>query len=262
MISDATLVMHNAKKSSAAEMYRKLRTNIIYSKNGKLPQVVVITSATSGEGKTTTSTNLAIAFAQTGRKTILIDCDMRKPAIHQLLGLSKSVGFSSLLAEPEKLNDIIIRIEEMSLDIIVAGPSMYDPTELLSSPNLNKIFETLRGIYDVIIVDTPPVGLTTDSALLVPISDAYMMVVAEGASSVSDFRNAKDHLIRAGADIIGAVFNKMGAVMGKNSYYYKYYYRSSSYTFYEASSENGKKNKKNKANSKNKTTAGKVGISD
>lgn len=250
MIVNKSLIMHLRKRSPAAEAYRMLRTNLLYAKNGTLPQVVVITSTTAGEGKTTTSCNLAFAFAQTGRKVLLIDGDIRKPAIHQLFGLSKLVGLASVLKNPETLSEAIYHIEECNLDIITSGPSLSDPTELMSSATLIEVFNTLKKMYDIIIIDTPPVGIVTDAAMFAPVSDGYVLVVAEGSASVSEFKNAKEHLLRVGADIFGVVFNKMGIVLGRDSYYYKYYYNKYYYYGYgrepdqKTSGKRGKKKKR------------------
>ena len=219
-----TLVIHTKKRSLAAEEYRKLRTNLLYCKNGTLPQVIFVTSAVAGEGKTTTSSNIAISFAQTGRKVLLVDSDIRKPSIHQLFGISKVNGLSKLLKKQITLDEAIQHIEEVNMDILTAGPSMYDPTELYSSLYFNEVYAQLRKMYDVIIVDTPPVSVVTDAALISHIADACIIVAGEGSATTAELRNAKEHLERAGTYILGIVFNKVGSIISKGSYYYKYYY--------------------------------------
>ncbi len=226
-----TLVVHTKKRTQAAEEYRKLRTNLLYSKNGTLPQIIFITSSVAGEGKTTTSCNIAVSFAQTGRRVLLIDCDIRKPSVHQMFGISKVNGLSKLLKKQITLEEATQFIEEVNLDVIPAGPSMYDPTELYSSIYFTELFEQLRKMYDVIIVDTPPVSVVTDAALISHVSDACLIVSSEGAATTAELKNAKEHLDRAGACILGVVFNKVGSILSKNSYYYKYYYSGYGYGY-------------------------------
>ncbi|MEG1982024.1 MAG: CpsD/CapB family tyrosine-protein kinase [Clostridia bacterium] len=240
-----SLIMYSNRKSPAAEMYRMLRTNIINNKSRSKLQVIAVTSAIKGEGKSTTSANLAIAFAQTDRKVLLIDGDMRGPSIHQIFGISRLGGFSTALKTPTAFHESIKHIEECDIDLMPAGQTMYDPTELLSSKNLPILFEELRKIYDIIIIDTPPVGIITDAALISAIVDGYILVIAEGSSTIAQVADAKKHLVSAGANILGAVFNKMGSKMGKNNYYYKYYY--DLYTYGPQYSKGKKKKRKRKA---------------
>ena len=224
MIVNKSLVMHFSKSSNAAEAYRMLRTNLLYSKNGQLPQVVVITSTLAGEGKTTTVANLAISFAHIGKKTIIVDADIRKPSIHQFFDISKLNGLSDLLVDPTNTEEYIHHIEECDIDILTSGPSTSSASEALSSKNIFEIFAKLRKIYDVILVDTPPVGIVTDAAVLQPIADGYIIVASEGEATVSEFKRAKEHLVKVGAVILGVVFNKIGSVLGKSNYYYNRYY--------------------------------------
>lgn len=227
-----SLVMHNSKSSVAAEAYRMLRTNLLYAKDGAMPQVIAVTSTLAGEGKTTTSCNLAISFAQMGKKVIIIDSDIRKPSLHQIFDLSKMNGLSDLLENPENLENYIHHMDECDIDILTSGPSTQTASEALSSKNLIIIFNKLRKLYDVIVVDTPPVGVVTDATMLQPVTDGYVFVVSEGQATVSEFKRAKEHLIKVGAEIFGVVFNRLGAVLGTNNYYYnKYYYYRSGYAY-------------------------------
>jgi len=252
MLNTKSLIMVNKKRSPATEAYRMIRTSLLYSKNGQLPQVIIVTSTRTSEGKTTTASNLALAFAQTGRKVLLLDGDVRKPSIHQLFGISKLKGLTSLLKNTSTITESVFHIDDYNIDIMPSGPSMSDPTELLSSSILSEIFNELKEMYQVILIDTPPVGVVTDAAMLAPIADGYVIVVSEGGATVAEFKNAKDHLEKVGADILGVIFNKMGAVLGKDSYYYKYYYNR--YYYYGYGSVYGSKNKKKKGLFKDKKT--------
>lgn len=250
MLNNKSLVMINKKRSPAAEAYRMLRTNLMYAKNGAMPQTLVITSSRAGEGKTTTYSNISLAFAQIGKKVLLIDGDIRKPSLHQLFGTSKIAGLSSVIRDATTLDESIIRFEEFNLDFLPSGPSMSDPTEILSSSKMIAVFEELKTKYDLIIVDTPPVGVVTDTTMFAPVADGYLFVVSEGASTVSEFKQAKGHLEKIGVDILGVVFNKMGAVLGKDSYYYKYYYNRYYYYGYGRDASKKGKNKKSKSSGK------------
>lgn len=268
-----TLVIHTKKRSLAAEEYRKLRTNLLYSKDNGLPQVLFVTSAVAGEGKTTTSSNIAISFAQTGRKVLLVDSDIRKPSVHQLFGISKLNGLSRLLKKQITLEEAITHIDELNMDIIPAGPSMYDPTELYSSLYFNEVYAELRKMYDVIIIDTPPVSVVTDAALISHIADACIIVAGEGSATTAELKNAKEHLERAGTHILGIVFNKVGSILSKGSYYYKYYYSDYGYGYgygnsygygygRSSSSDRHKKNAKNKKSNKKKADASVTNTAD
>ena len=248
MSIDSTLIVHHNRKSYVSEAYRSLRTNVMFSSNFKMPAVIAVTSTGPSEGKTLTTANLALAFSQTKHKTIVIDCDMRKPSIHNLFGISRLNGISTLLERKCELNDAIQNIEEIGIDVIASGSVSEDPTELLSTKDFKGIVDELKTRYDVIIIDTPPVGILTDASLISTVADGVVFVIKEGAVRGRDFRRAKENLQRVGANIIGTVFNMIGISGDKGyGYEYRYGYRYGyGYNYYYGESsdaENGKKSK-------------------
>ncbi len=253
MNPDKSVVLYFKKNSAASEAYKILRTNLLFSKDGKSPKVIVVTSARAGEGKTTTASNIAVAFMQTRHKTLLIDADMRKPNVHQKFNLSRLKGLSTLLNNASTLDETIQHTDEPLLDIITAGPTSRDSTELLSSKTLKDTFDELRAIYDIIIVDTPPVCSLTDATLISLISDGVVLVVGEGAISMRDIKASKEHIEKVGSSILGVVYNKIGSSMGvggkyymyyKYQYYNKYYYGGGYYNEDVDGNDNDKLNKK------------------
>lgn len=220
MSLDQTLVMFHNKKSCVSEEYRTLRTNIMFSNRFNLPAVIAVTSTNPFEGKTTTCANLGLAFAQTKHKTIIIDCDMRKPSMHNLFGISRINGISNVLNQSSELKEAIIHIQEANLDIMPSGPVSDDPTELISSKVFNDVIENLKEKYDIILIDTPPVGILTDASLIATKADGVVMVVKEGYTRGRDFKYAYGSLKRVGAKIMGIVYNMMD-ISQNNGYGYK-----------------------------------------
>lgn len=203
-----------APKSAASEAFRALRTNLSFLSQSKESLMITSTSTISGEGKTTISINLAAVMSLTGKKTIIVDLDMRKPQLHKRLQLSNLKGISSVLAKKEKLFDVIQHIqhaEYAGLDFISSGPIPPNPSELIESDMMAEIIKELRGKYDIIFFDTPPVGLVTDALLIMPMSDVSIYVVRAGYSE-KDFLKNVDRIVKE-YDIKG-----LGIVLNDVSY--------------------------------------------
>lgn len=241
-----SMIVHYNRKAAVSEAYRTLRTNILFSKGANFPKVLVITSTQPNEGKTVTSCNLGLAFAQSGHKTIIIDADLRRPTIHQMFGLSRLHGFSTLLEQKSTIEEAIQHIDECNIDIITSGPTAEDPTELLSSKALGSIVDDLKQQYDIIIIDTPPVGMVTDASILTTVSTGVILVLKEGTVHGRQFARVKEQLERVGGKILGTVFNMVGnPSSGSNkyyTYYYNYYYYR--YGYYYSDENEGNKPKK------------------
>ena len=161
------------------ESYKELRTNIMFSLPGSGCKVISVTSGIASEGKSTTCFNAAITFAETGAKVIVIDCDLRRPNVANLLHIRKEKGLSNILINDCKLEDAIIRTDYNGLDTIIAGNIPPNPAELLSSAPMKELIDNLRGKYDYIFLDTPPVNVVTDASLLTTIVDGYIIVVKQ-----------------------------------------------------------------------------------
>jgi len=175
--NESDLVVANHPISLISESFRSMRTNINYMVAGKEKFCVLITSSVSAEGKTFCSINLASAFAILGKKTVILGADLRKPKIFQDFDLKNDKGISSYLINKADLSEIIQPAQYENIDIISAGPIPPNPSELISNKNMENLIAELRGLYDVIIIDTPPLGLLTDALLLTKYSDVNLYIV-------------------------------------------------------------------------------------
>lgn len=213
-------------KSPVAEAYRTFRTNIQFSSFDKELKSIVITSSGPGEGKTTTTCNLAVAMAQSGKKVLLVDCDLRKSQIHKNFGLSNQQGLANILLKQLPHTEIIQRTYVENLSVLTAGPKPPNPSELLGSNAMKSFVQKITQDYDNIIFDTPPVGVVTDAAILSAIVDGTILVVASGQVAVEAARRSKALLENVNANIIGVLLNKI-PLEGRSYYgyyYYHYYY--------------------------------------
>lgn len=182
--SEDPLVVHNYPQSSTSELFRALRNNLNFVFHNHLNKVAMVTSSVSGEGKTFMSMNLALSYALSGKKVLLIGGDIRRPKLKQILGLDKSSGLSDYLAQESKSwRDYVIHdVLRPKFDVLVSGTIPPNPNELLMSPNLEQLFKEVREVYDMIVIDTAPVGMVSDSFLYAPYVDAVIYVVREKVS--------------------------------------------------------------------------------
>ncbi|MFN4179414.1 MAG: GumC family protein [Armatimonadota bacterium] len=211
-----------ASRRSAAEAVRSLRANLKFLSREKPLKVLLVTSTAPGEGKTFLSTALAIAWAQSGHKTVLVDFDLRRPQIHECLGLENERGLSNLLVGTASLDEVIQRTPLKNLQAITSGPLPPNPAELLDSEQIAKIMNELREKAEIIIMDTPPILTVSDTSLLVPYSDGVIAVIVPGQTLRPMLRELRDQIALAQGRLIGAVFNKVTPAHGG---YYRYYYR-------------------------------------
>lgn len=207
-------------KSQAAEAYRTLRTNIQFSSFDKRIKTIVVTSSQPGDGKSTIASNLAITTAQSGKRVILIDCDLRKPVIHERLDLSNQEGLTSLLAGEKKLEECVKTIGLPNFYVITSGPIPPNPAELLGSNKMKSIFEEIKQNFDMIFIDTPPVLVVTDAQVLAALCDGVVFVASYGETDKKGIVRAKELIDKVGAKILGVIINKMSNEANKyNSYY-------------------------------------------
>lgn len=201
------------------EAYKTLRTNVSFSLTGEeASKVVLVTSSLQSEGKSITATNLAISYAQTDRRVLLIDCDLRRPKMSRLLQVSNPVGLSNVLMEPYLLQEAILSTGLPKLDVILSGDIPPNPSELLSSPRMARLLEALRKQYDLIILDTPPVNMVIDAVVLAPLTDGVLFVVRANQSERGAVIHAVEQLQYAKAKILGFVLN--GVDLEHTSYGY------------------------------------------
>ena len=202
------------------EAYKTLRTNLSFA--GKNVKVISLTSCTPNEGKTSVSFQLCLSLAESGKKTILVDADLRKSVLRGRYKANREkYGLSHYLSGQMELDDVCCRTNVNNFDIIFAGPIPPNPSELLGGDAFKNMLEVLRMKYDYVIVDTPPLGSVIDGAVVGAICDGTVLVVESGAISYKFAQNVKEQLDKVGCRILGCVLNKVNTK--KNPYYGKYY---------------------------------------
>ena len=211
------------------EAYKTLRTNIEFS--GDDIKVICVTSATPNEGKSSVSFELAISYAQMGKKVLLVDADLRKSVMRQRHKKGKvRLGLANYLVGKAKLEDALCTTDVRNMDMIFSGPVPPNPSELLGNNRFKKMIADAREYYDMVIIDTPPLGSVIDTAVVSKSCDGAVIVVSCGDVSYRFVRKVKDQLGVAGIRILGVVLNKVN-ISGKGyygKYYGKYYGNSSS----------------------------------
>ena len=205
------------------EAYNLLRTNILYSikRKEKNSRVIGVTSSLHGEGKSLTSTNLAYSLAESGRKTLLIECTMRLPSLRRKLDHKKCPGLSSVLAGMNKTKEVIqknVIIE--NLDVVFAGDVPPNPSELLASHAFSEMIDSFENDYDYVILDLPPVGEVSDALITSKITDGMIVVVRQDYTRNADLAYTMRQLEYVEAKVIGFVYND--ASKKQHSYKYKY----------------------------------------
>lgn len=208
-------------RSTIAEQYRTIRTNIQFAASSDHPvKSIVITSSGPSEGKSLTAANLAIVFAKSGKKTLLLDGDMRKPTVWKTFRLSNQKGLSTLLVSPDDIADSIQKTTIDNLSVLTSGPQPPNPSELLGSTREEVIMDQLTRLFDVIIVDMPPVVTVTDAQIVASKADGTILVAREGVSEKAALLKAKQLLEIAHARILGVVYNGVDSATDAGYYYY------------------------------------------
>ncbi|MRR34480.1 polysaccharide biosynthesis tyrosine autokinase [bacterium] len=217
-----SLIAHAEPKSQVSEAFRALRTGIHFSTISKKKQVLLITSTFPGEGKSTVSANLACILAQTGARTVVVDCDLRRSTLHEKFGLVKDPGLTNYLAGDNTLEEVVRPTPIPNLHFIGAGATPPNPAELLGSQEMADLLSTLRDSFDTILIDAPPVLAVTDAPLLTALADLAMVLVETGRVPVKAARQMRETLESVGAPIAGMILNdKTGK--GREGYGYGYY---------------------------------------
>lgn len=215
--------------SPSSEAYRTLRTSVTFLGLDRKMTVVQVTSPNSSEGKSTTIANLAVAMATAGQRVILIDCDLRRPRLHEFFNLENKVGFTSVLLRVTSLSAAVQEVNPRLL-VLTAGPRPTNPSELLSSSRASDLISAARDQADFVLIDCPPVLPVTDAAALSAKVDGTVLVLNAGSTSTKELTHALDLLRRVEAPLIGAVLN---GVTSEDGYGYAYSYQ------YGNASENG-----------------------
>ncbi len=235
------LITHFSPKSPISEAYRSLRTTLLMKLERSVADgqdvnrapAIIVTSSTTQEGKSLTSANLAVTLAQTGRRTLIIDADMRRPTAHKNFGLERNVGLSGILAGSQNASTTISDTDIENLHVLSAGPIPPNPAELLASSAMVELVEWARREYDFVIVDTPPVVPVTDPTILARLVDAVVIVVRSNSSHHREVSEALSKLEQSGSQVVGAVLNDYDIKRVYGSYYYYYHYYNRYYYYGE-----------------------------
>lgn len=225
------VVAHKSPKSSISEVFRTLRTNIQFMDVNKKMKTLLVTSTFPGEGKSWIASNLAVTFAQTGKKVILIDADMRKGRQYAIWGVAPKPGLSNFLSQveiyddgkmSESIGDYIQETEVDNLYVISAGSVPPNPSELLVSAQMTTLLDELKGICDLIIIDGTPCELVTDSVILSRVVDSTVIVTAHKMTKKDALNRVVKNIQNVGGKIAGVVINKMP--ISVKEYNERYYY--------------------------------------
>ena len=219
-------ISFDTSTSPAAEAFRKLRTNLQFLAVDNPPRLIVITSSSPSEGKSTSAINLALALAEAEHNVVLIDGDMRRPRVAKYLGLVGEVGFSNVLSGGASLSEVLQTTRFPRLTVLAAGPIPPNPSELLGSLAAKSLLSELRTRYDYIIIDSSPLLAVTDGAILAASADGALVVAKFGETKREQLAHAIQMLNDVGASLLGALLTMMPA-RGSGSYSYNYYYSQS-----------------------------------
>ena len=212
-------IVDKLPKSITAESYRSLRTNIQYSSIDKQVKTLVVTSSNAGEGKSTVSGNLAYTFFQSGKRVLIIDCDLRKPSLHRKFNVSNEVGLTDVLVGTSELNKVMKKIDD-NLYLLTTGTLPPNPAEIIGSNTMENFLDECKINFDYIILDTPPILPVTDSKLLAIKADATVLVVRSEISKSKQVSQAFKELEKVNANVIGTILNDVE--MHSEKLYYDY----------------------------------------
>ncbi len=223
------LLKYYSEKAPIAEAYRSLKINLQFLANDTHKKVFVISSPSASEGKSLTSANLGISFARGGSKTIIVDCDLRKSSQHKNLETDRKPGLTNYLYGENTLEEVIRNVDIENLSLISAGSSPTNPAGLLASEKMHELIETLRGMYDFVLVDSPPVLVCSDSRILAEFVDGMIMIAKVESTDAKALKHAVALTHHLDIEISGVILNQVDFKFGR-AYYYTYrYYKPYSY---------------------------------
>ena len=213
-------------RSASAESYRTLRTSMLFAAAQRGIKIILVASASAGEGKTTTAANLAVVLANADKRVILVNADLRKPRVHRFFQLRNKVGVVDVLAGTAKPWEALVDPGIENLRVFPSGPIPTRPAELLGSEAMGELLTELRQVADFIVVDTAPVLVVSDALALAPLCDGVIYVADAGETTRGAVAHAREQLDQVGAEIIGSVLNNFDLNRARSApYYYRYYYR-------------------------------------
>ncbi len=217
MAKQTNLITLTDPRNPAAEAYRTLRTNLTFTALDKPIETLIVTSAAPDENKSTVLANLAVTMAQSERRTILVDADLRRPSLHDIFGVSNDWGLTTMVVEETKLDDPpLVDVGVDNLWLVPSGPLPPNPADILGSRTMEQVITALKARADVILFDAPPIVSVTDATVLGTKVDGVLLVVCAGRTRREHAQRAKDLLERVHVRIVGAVLNDAprGVVLG------------------------------------------------
>jgi UDP-GlcNAc:undecaprenyl-phosphate GlcNAc-1-phosphate transferase len=220
---DASLLTHHRPRAIEAEAYRSLRTALYFSTRGERHKVIQVTSPNMGDGKTTLAANLAVCIAQSGKTVVLIDADCRRPRLHRLFGLSSEMGLTSVIVGECGPQEAVRPTAVPHLSVLPCGPRPANPAELLTSPKFEELLNELRGTYDFVLVDSPPLLAVTDPCVVAARADGVLLTIRVSKNGRPAAERAKEMLAALGANVLGVVVNGTGKEAGAYGYSYRHY---------------------------------------
>lgn len=219
------LVVSQHPLSIVSESYRAIRTAIMLSQAGGPPKSILFASAASNEGKTTTTVNTSIVFAQMGFRVLVLDADLRRPSCHRLLGMSNGIGLTELLTGRMDLENMVTRSTPTeNLFFISSGTIPPNPAELLGSRRMHEILVGLQKRFDCVLIDSSPLMPVSDALLMATLVDGVLLVVDGPKTPKQAVRDVRSRLLSAHAKILGVVLNRVNLHRGDYPYYYRYYH--------------------------------------
>jgi capsular exopolysaccharide synthesis family protein len=219
------LEVRDQGKSPFAESFRTLRTNLQFSKKENSATTILVTSTVAGEGKTTTVANLVTMLDMARYKTVVINLDLRKPTLHKFFSVDNSIGVSTYLNGNHSLKEIIRATEFANLDIITSGPITENPSELILSKKLPELIETLRGMYDYIIIDSAPIGIVTDTKTIMKYTDLNLIIIRENYAKKEFISTLENMIEKYEFKNVGLIVNASKEQAGEYGYGYSYEYK-------------------------------------
>ena len=243
------------KKSQLVERFRVLRNNIAFSSLERSVKLMAVTSTMPGEGKSTCCTNLGIAMALDDKRVLIVDCDLHRPSVHNLLNVSREVGFTNVVLGTQSLESAIMSTAYAGLDFLPAGSLPPNPSEVLNSRPSRELFKRLAGMYDMVILDCPPCAKLSDVQVISTIVDGMLLLVGMNRTLKRGLLYASRALMQVSAPLIGLVMNRVDSQQHRYGYYGYYYYygKYDYYSYYEADAEDGTTTRKRRSRSSRKS---------
>ena len=231
--ADFMIASGNDVPFNYVESFKSLRTNLNFIAATEKLNTFILTSAIPGEGKSNTAINLAITLAEDNKSVVVVDCDLRKPSLNRYLKLGRNFkGVTDILTGNATVEDALIQFEDLGIHVLTAGAVPPNPSEMLSAEPMQKLVEDLKGAFDYVILDTPPVSVVTDAAILGRYADGALLCVRSDYAPKETVQLAKERLTAVGVRILGVVLTGFDAKNDHKSsaysYTYEYEYKSKS----------------------------------